>query len=164
MGLTLGMALRRKLEVIPWRHRLGLAPIGQIVGPCDLSRLADDRAPLDGVDAPHRPHKRRRKGSRCGRRDRPPHRQCWVTDRLAFLHSEISSTALSFGHSRSWCANRGECSVQLQPPAARIRVPVVDVGSNPGVLSEGAGQGAQAGGEGPVQSASWEKPSRLHLR
>ena len=32
--------------------------------------------------------------------------ECWATDLLAFLHCEISSTALSFGHSRSWGANR----------------------------------------------------------
>ena len=42
--------------------------------------------------------------------------ECWATDLLAFLRCEISSTALTFGRSRSWNANPDEFSFGVNHP------------------------------------------------
>ena len=42
--------------------------------------------------------------------------ECWATDLLAFLRCEISSTALTFGHSRAWNANPEAFSFGLNHP------------------------------------------------
>ena len=42
--------------------------------------------------------------------------ECWATDLLAFLRCEISSTSLSFGHSRSSCANHRSFAFSFNHP------------------------------------------------